>query len=285
MYTIFTRHKQCKLVDFYRAKPKIVTLCRNIFCPGCQGTGVNRNSDHQSGYSITIARNNNGNYNGDSGGGICVNTDISNYRNGRNIKGEHGPKCSKCNGVGYHRQFRKFSLYLQGLTNGDIITFENEGDHWSPYLKAGNVILTLKQKVHKLFQRKSHNLFFKKHISLKTALVGAHTNGIFFQHIDGRNIRMESSVVGQTIKPFDIKCIKYEGMPFDPTMRGININSCNNDNYNYSNFGGPTHYDGKVIETPRDVSLLEKGDLFVQFIIDFPTQISPHASEVKSIYI
>ena len=267
-------------MDFYHSKPKVITLCRNVYCRLCDGTGIDFGCNNNNNTNNSNNCNNSSNHISHSRAGITA----LNYRNARNVDGKYGPPCLECKGIGYKREYKKFELYLTGLKHGDVIRFHKEGDHWSPAMPAGDVILTLNQTPHKSFQRRNNHLFFKKTISLKTALGGSR-NGIFLQHIDGRVLRVEI-VAGQVIKPFEVKCIKNEGMPYEINYTNNNSNSsgsscsCSNSNSNGANQQQTCHYDGNYVEMQCNLSHMLKGHLFIQFNIEFPKQLSPQLWQV-----
>ena len=80
-FVFFLQSTQCKLLDFYHSKPKVITLCRNVYCRSCDGTGVNQS------FSNNNNKNNNTNGTGNSRNLMTENQvrNLSNYRNGRNM--------------------------------------------------------------------------------------------------------------------------------------------------------------------------------------------------------
>lgn len=86
---------------------------------------------------------------------------------------------------------------------------------------------------HDTFELRDQDLYTKIHISLQEALCGF--DKILLTHIDGRGIRVKHNA-GMVIKPGSYKRIAHEGMP--------------------------------TYRRPDD-----KGDLYIQFLVDFPVDM------------
>jgi DnaJ family protein A protein 2 len=72
------------------------------------------------------------------------------------------------------------------------------------------VIIQVKEKKHKTFQRKGADLFMEKEISLIEALTGL---DFVLTHLDGRKIRIKNTP-GEVIKPDQLMTVENLGMPF-----------------------------------------------------------------------
>jgi DnaJ family protein A protein 2 len=97
----------------------------------------------------------------------------------------------------------------KGTPHGDKQVIHGEADHL-PEMEAGDVIIVVMEKPHKLFKRKGADLVFEKTISLHQALTGV---DFVLKHLDGRQIRVKNQP-GEVIKPHSMKtCIGF-GMPF-----------------------------------------------------------------------
>jgi len=84
-----------------------------------------------------------------------------------------------------------------------------EGDE-VPDVEAGDVIVQIKEKKHKLFTRKGADLFMEKEISLIESLTGL---DFVLVHLDGRKIRIHNKA-GEVIKPDSLFTVENAGMPF-----------------------------------------------------------------------
>ena len=82
-----------------------------------------------------------------------------------------------------------------------------------PDVDPGDVVVVIKIKPHKTFQRKGADLLIEKDISLLEALTGV---DFVVKHLDGRDIRIKSSP-GQVIKPNSMMTCEGLGMPFHKT--------------------------------------------------------------------
>jgi DnaJ family protein A protein 2 len=79
-------------------------------------------------------------------------------------------------------------------------------------------VIVLVQKEHAVFQRKGHDLYMEKDITLIEALAGT---TFHITHLDGR-ILVVKTAPGDVVKPGEVRAIPDEGMPKlkDPVNRG-----------------------------------------------------------------
>lgn len=101
-----------------------------------------------------------------------------------------------------------------------------------PGIPAGDVIFILKASAHDSFERSGNDLLANVTITLSEALLGF--SRIILTHLDGRGVKM-TTPPGKIIKPSDSIVLRGEGMPI----------------YKHSD---------------------EKGDLYVVFTIEMPTE-------------
>lgn len=107
-------------------------------------------------------------------------------------------------------------LIERGMSTGDEIKFERKNEQ-TPGQIPGDVIVKLKQKRHKVFERVNQNdLRIVLSITLKQALTGV---DVTIKHLDGRDVRI---VTDEVIYPKKVMEMKGEGMPFHnfPSQRG-----------------------------------------------------------------
>lgn len=109
----------------------------------------------------------------------------------------------------------------KGMKTGDEIKFPRKNEQ-TPGQIPGDVIVRLKQKKHKMFQRINENdLKMKLRVSLKEALTGV---DVTIQHLDGHTVHIKSKP-NEVIYPLYKMKITGEGMPYHnfPSQKGILI--------------------------------------------------------------
>ncbi|KAH9254642.1 hypothetical protein BASA81_007399 [Batrachochytrium salamandrivorans] len=94
----------------------------------------------------------------------------------------------------------------KGLKHDSQITFKHASEQ-KPGQVPGDVVVTLKQKKHHLFERRDNQLHVTIKITLKEALLGFTKE---LTHLDGHRVPVQ--VTGVTY-PFQVLVIKGEGMP------------------------------------------------------------------------
>ena len=81
------------------------------------------------------------------------------------------------------------------MADGESLLFDNEGDE-SPDQASGDVIFVIRTLPHPVFTRKGDDLFIKKTITLKEALLGFEFK---LKHLDDRSISIKrDNVVTQS---------------------------------------------------------------------------------------
>lgn len=118
--------------------------------------------------------------------------------------------CKDCKGKKIKKENKKLTVEVdKGAPNGDKYVKHGEGDE-IPDAEAGDVVVILEEKKHKLFVRKGADLFMDKEITLFEALTGLE---FVLTHLDGRKIRIKNNP-GQVIKPESQFTVEKMGMPF-----------------------------------------------------------------------
>lgn len=118
--------------------------------------------------------------------------------------------CKTCNGKKIKKENKKLNVEVdKGAPNGEKIVKHGEGDE-IPDAEAGDVIVVLKEKKHKIFKRKGADLFMDKEITLIEALTGL---DFVLTHLDGRKVRITNKP-GEVIKPDSLFTVENLGMPF-----------------------------------------------------------------------
>lgn len=92
-------------------------------------------------------------------------------------------RCKTCKGKKVAKSTKKLEVEIdKGSPHGQQFTIHGEGDQ-VPDVEAGDVIVVIKCKPNKTFQRKGADLLMEKEISLLEALTGV---DFVLQHLDGR---------------------------------------------------------------------------------------------------
>lgn len=177
--------------------------------------------------------------------------------------------CSKCDGgFSIEKEFVKVYV-LPGSRHGDLFILSGKGDEGFNII-PGDVIISLEEIPHPFMIRKGNDLYLEHSIDLKTSLTGGRIIvpdflkvgddlAIFINVHGNQNLNDslhksigEGEVVGiiDSRKP---KMVKGLGMPINPVMEnGVHYQSCKD-------------------QSMKEVSSLEKGNLWVKFTIRMPT--------------
>ena len=94
----------------------------------------------------------------------------------------------------------------QGMTDGSKLTFERASEQ-RPGFIPGDVIMVLRQRSHRTFERKGDDLFHTMTLTLAEALTGFKKT---IMHLDGHEVTVKSDKVTQY---GDVRIIEDEGMP------------------------------------------------------------------------
>lgn len=147
-------------------------------------------------------------------------------------------KCETCKGKQTVTEKKIFEVVVEkGMHSGDSVSFRGQGDQLPGVRLAGDIIIILQQKPHKLYTRKGDHLFIEHTISLAEALTGFTFN---LTQLDDRKLQIQSTH-NNVIDPAKLYSVYREGMPKRKT-------------------GG-----------------MERGDLLIKFIVIFPTSLNDAA--------
>ena len=95
----------------------------------------------------------------------------------------------------------------RGVKDGERITFERASEQ-RPGFIPGDVIMVLKQRKHRLFERRGDDLHHKITITLKQALTGFKRT---LKHLDGHEVVIDT--FGTVVNYGEVRKFKGEGMP------------------------------------------------------------------------
>eukprot|EP01006_Ploeotia_vitrea_P026928 TRINITY_DN59839_c0_g1_i2.p1 TRINITY_DN59839_c0_g1~~TRINITY_DN59839_c0_g1_i2.p1 ORF type:complete len:310 (+),score=30.63 TRINITY_DN59839_c0_g1_i2:339-1268(+) len=128
-------------------------------------------------------------------------------------------KCTTCEGRGVNKETKVLEVKVErGMTHGEKIVFQGEGDQTPQIPNAGDVIVVLQERKHPTFIHRGDDLIFAKQITLREALCGT---TFYLTHLDKRTLCVKTSP-GQVLRPGCVKAIPNEGMPCHkcPAMKG-----------------------------------------------------------------
>lgn len=134
------------------------------------------------------------------------------------------------------------------MPDGHHIVLGGEGDQ-EPEMLPGDVVLVLALKEHESFERAGSDLLAHIRITLSEALLGF--SRVILTHLDGRGIHFDSrkSSEKKIYKSGDTVVIRGEGMP--------------------------------IWKKDRKHSPIERGDLFILFEVEMPTEDWLESVDIK----
>lgn len=117
--------------------------------------------------------------------------------------------CKACRGKGTIKEKKNFDIDIEaGAKDGTEYRFRRQADE-RPGHDAGDVVIVLREKTHKTFQRIQDSLIMSKRLSLTEALCGFQFSTTF---LDGEELVVRSTP-GQVLKPGTLMIIEGKGMP------------------------------------------------------------------------
>jgi DnaJ family protein A protein 2 len=120
-----------------------------------------------------------------------------------------GKTCGTCKGKTTVKEKKTFNIDVeQGAQEGAEFRFRGQADE-APGHDTGDVVIILREKAHRTFQRIRDSLVMKKKISLSEALCGFEFSTDF---LDGQKLTLRSAQ-GQVVRPGDIMVVEGKGMP------------------------------------------------------------------------
>lgn len=121
-------------------------------------------------------------------------------------------KCTNCKGKKVVETRSVLELYIPpGAREGECIVLQGEADQ-RPNQEPGDIIITLEEKHHEVFERAGSDLRAVVKISLVEALTGF--NRVVLTHLDGRGIQLNvKQPNGKVLRPGQVLKVPGEGMP------------------------------------------------------------------------
>lgn len=96
-----------------------------------------------------------------------------------------------------------------GCPSDHVIKFNGEGNEL-PGAEAGDLLIKVTVKKHKLYTRSGADIVLEKEITLKQALLGFNFT---LKGVDGKDFTV-SSIPGEVVQFGSIKSVKGKGLPF-----------------------------------------------------------------------
>lgn len=122
-------------------------------------------------------------------------------------------RCKDCKGKKVKKERKKVKVEMdKGSPNGEQFVVHGEGD-CVPEVEPGDVVVVIKIRPNKQFQRKGADLVIDKEISLLEALTGV---DFALTHLDGRSVRIKNNQ-GDIVKPDQVMTCEGLGLPFHKT--------------------------------------------------------------------
>ncbi|KAF2758903.1 hypothetical protein EJ05DRAFT_509793 [Pseudovirgaria hyperparasitica] len=198
------------LEELYKGKTSRFKLDKKIPCTTCNGKG---GKDKAKSHSCSVC--------GGRGAvkrllqqGQFLTEQISECTNclGQGQVFKDKEKCKKCKGAGVIDSKNMVELYIPpGAQHGEKIISAGEADAY-PGQEPGDIVWTLEQEPHEVFERVGNNLRAELHITLAEALTGF--DRVVLKHLDGRGIQLRiTQPKGKILSPGQWLKIAGEGMP------------------------------------------------------------------------
>merc|ERR1712039_621403 len=128
---------------------------------------------------------------------------------GRGYKIPPNSSCKDCRGKGTTKERKTFGIDVEkGTKDSTEFRFRGQADE-QPGHDTGDVVIVVREKTHKTFQRVKDALLMSKTLTLSEALCGFQFSTTF---LDGEELVIRSKP-GQVVKPGDMMMIKGKGMP------------------------------------------------------------------------
>ncbi|RDL39510.1 Ribosomal protein L32e [Venustampulla echinocandica] len=205
------------LEELYKGKTVKFASTKNIICSHCKGTGGKEKAKPQTcerckGNGVTVGLRQVG------PGLVTQERNICDSCTGTGKIFKEKDRCKKCKGKRTTSEKKVLEIYIpRGAREGERITLEGEADQ-VPDQIPGDIVFTLVEEDHDVFQRAGDDLSADLHITLAEALTGF--SRVVLKHLDGRGIQM-THPQGKVLKPGQVLIVPGEGMPLKKTdMKG-----------------------------------------------------------------
>ncbi len=197
---------QVSLEELYRGKAAKIAVQRKIICSTCNGRGgkegaVKTCSGCQGRGVKTILR--------QMGPLVHQMQQTCPDCDGEGEMIRAADRCGACHGKKLVTEKKVHEIHVDaGMKHGSKIRLSGEADQ-APGCQTGDIIVTVLEREHPLFQRQDRDLHCKMEIDLITALTGGK---VYLKHLDDRVLECTIHA-GEVVCPGDVKVIRGAGMP------------------------------------------------------------------------
>jgi len=201
------------LEELYKGKTVKFASTKNIICSHCKGTGGKKDAKPQTcerckGNGVTVGLRSVG------PGLVTQERVVCDTCTGTGKIFKEKDKCKKCKGKRTTSEKKVLEIYIpRGAREGERIVLEGEADQ-VPDQTPGDIVFTLVEEDHEIFQRAGDDLSAELNITLSEALTGF--SRVVLKHLDGRGLHLNHPQ-GKVLKPGQILKIVGEGMPLKKT--------------------------------------------------------------------
>lgn len=197
------------LEDLYKGKTAKFVSTKNVQCSHCKGTGGKEKAKPQTcerckGNGVTIGLRSVG------PGLVTQERVICDTCSGVGKIFKEKDRCKKCKGKRTTSEKKQLEIYVpRGAQQGDRIVLEGEADQL-PDQTPGDLVFTVVEVEHDVFQRAGDDLSAEMEITLAEALTGF--SRVVIKHLDGRGIQINHPR-GKVLQPGQVLKVAGEGMP------------------------------------------------------------------------
>jgi DnaJ family protein A protein 2 len=197
------------LEELYKGKTVKFASTKNVICSHCKGTGGKekvkpKTCERCQGRGMTIGLRQVG------PGLVTQERVICDSCQGSGNVFKDKDKCRRCKGKRTTSEKKVLEIYIpRGAMQGERIVLEGEADQ-VPDQIPGDIVFTLVEEDHEIFQRRGHDLSAELKITLAEALCGF--SRVVLKHLDGRGIQIQHPR-GKVLKPGQVLKLSGEGMP------------------------------------------------------------------------
>ncbi|KAF1962352.1 hypothetical protein CC80DRAFT_159800 [Byssothecium circinans] len=199
------------LEELYKGKTTKFSNTKNVVCQTCKGSGGKQGAKshdcgvcHGRGQKAVLRQ---------VGPGLVTQDTVpcSTCQGSGQIIPEK-QRCKKCKGNKVVESKNVLELYIpRGARQGDRIVLAGEADQL-PDQEPGDIVFTLEEADHEVFDRAGSDLRAELKISLVEALTGF--NRVVLTHLDGRGIQLHvQQPNGKVLRPGQVLKVPGEGMP------------------------------------------------------------------------
>ena len=197
------------LEELYKGKTVKFASTKNVICSHCKGSGGKEKAKPQTcerckGQGVTVGLRSVG------PGLVTQERMVCDACEGTGKVFKEKDRCKKCKGKRTTPEKKVLEIYIpRGAREGERITLEGEADQ-VPDQIPGDIVFTLVEEDHDIFQRAGDDLSAELDITLAEALCGF--SRVVLKHLDGRGIHLNHPQ-GKVLRPGQILKIEGEGMP------------------------------------------------------------------------